>query len=269
MKKVCISLLAALLALALMGCTPSTIQSDDGPAVSNGYQQGGSTVVMRDGFTNIDIQWLSGSVTVELFDGADPELSETLSGGGTVENPMEWRVHESTLTIRQQSSLFSAGESKDLTVKLPRSLVLRELDVETSSAAISVALSSDFPLADVEIETLSGAVSLNGVTANDVSLSTNSGSVSGDVSAAELDMDTTSGLFTLTLNGLPAEVDGESISGCFDLTLSESAVPAAPLLLQFRTTSGALQCDVPYTLVPDDGQWEFHTTSGSVTIAAA
>lgn len=246
---------------------------DENPIVQpdNGYTLGSTDVVQLNGFRSIDIVWISGSVTVELYDGEGIELKETLADGGAVSVPMEWRVDEddSTLDIVSQPKLLSVSEEKHLTVKLPRSMVLHELDVETVSAAVSVDLTDEdtLTLNELDVTSVSGTVFVNAANAGEISLSTTSGAISGSVRTQNLEADSVSGSVELTLDVLPTELDMETSSGPVTLTLPAGDT-APSLFVEFRTTSGQFASDVPVTHMKD-APWELQTVNGSVTIALA
>ena len=280
MKKLIALLLVLGGLLALVACS-FTVRYEDGgdggkdenPVVQpdNGYTLGSTDVVQPTGFRSIDIVWISGSVTVELYDGEGIELKEALADGGAVSVPMEWRVDEddSTLDIVSQPKLLSVSEEKHLTVKLPRSMVLHELDVETVSAAVSVDLTDEdtLTLNELDVTSVSGTVFVNAANAGEISLSTTSGAISGSVRTQNLEADSVSGSVELTLDVLPTELDMETSSGPVTLTLPAGDT-APSLFVEFRTTSGQFVSDVPVTHMKD-APWELQTVSGSVTIALA
>lgn len=280
MKKLIALLLVLGGLLALVACS-FTVRYEDGgdggkdenPVVQpdNGYTLGSTDVVQLNGFRSIDIVWISGSVTVELYDGEGIELKEALADGGAVSVPMEWRVDEddSTLDIVSQPKLLSVSEEKHLTVKLPRSMVLHELDVETVSAAVSVDLTDEdtLTLNELDVTSVSGTVFVNAANAGEISLSTTSGAISGSVRTQNLEADSVSGSVELTLDVLPTELDMETSSGPVTLTLPAGDT-APSLFVEFRTTSGQFVSDVPVTHMKD-APWELQTVSGSVTIALA
>lgn len=280
MKKLIALLLVLGGLLALVACSFPVRYEDGGdggkdenPVVQpdNGYTLGSTDVVQLNGFRSIDIEWISGSVTVELYDGEGIELKEALADGGAVSVPMEWRVDEddSTLDIVSQPKLLSVSEEKHLTVKLPRSMVLHELDVETVSAAVSVDLTDEdtLTLNELDVTSVSGTVYVNAANAGEISLSTTSGAISGSVRTQNLEADSVSGSVELTLDVLPTELDMETSSGPVTLTLPAGDT-APSLFVEFRTTSGQFVSDVPVTHMKD-APWELQTVSGSVTIALA
>ena len=158
------------------------------------------------------------------------------------------------------------SEEKYLTIKLPRSMVLHELDIDTVSAAVSVDLTDEdtLTLDELDVTSVSGAVSVNAANAASISLSTTSGVISGSVRTQELEADSVSGGVDLTLDVLPTELDIETSSGPVTLTIpSGTAVSSLPV--ELRTTSGQFSSDIPVTHTKD-APWEFQTVSGDVTI---
>ena len=267
-----ILLLCALAVLAGCGHRQTDGTQTDGQTAytpDTGYTGGAATVTQLNGFRSIDIEWISGQVNVELYDGEGIELSETLADGGAVSVPMEWRVDEddSTLDVRSQPQLISATEEKILTVKLPRSLVLYELEIDTVSAGVSVDLTDEdtLTLNELDVTSVSGTVSVYAANAGEISLSTTSGDIGGSVRTQKLEADSVSGAIDLTLDILPAEVDAETSSGNIVMQLRDLSALPSPLPVEFKTTSGKLSGDVTFTPVKD-AAWEFQTVSGNVEL---
>ena len=267
-----ILLLCALAVLAGCGHRQTDGTQTDGQTAytpDTGYTVGAATVTQLNGFRSIDIEWISGQVNVELYDGEGIELSETLADGGAVSVPMEWRVDEddSTLDVRSQPQLISATEEKILTVKLPRSLVLYELEIDTVSAGVSVDLTDEdtLTLNELDVTSVSGTVSVYAANAGEISLSTTSGDIGGSVRTQKLEADSVSGAIDLTLDILPAEVDAETSSGNIVMQLRDLSALPSPLPVEFKTTSGKLSSDVTLTTV-QDAAWEFQTVSGNVEL---
>ena len=106
MKKGIALLLALVMTLVLAACTqtppPSRTDGEGTALPDEGYSAGNVDIVQLNGFRSINIDWTSGFVTVELYDGQGIELSETMMDGSDVALKMEWRVDEddSTLDIR-------------------------------------------------------------------------------------------------------------------------------------------------------------------------
>ena len=138
-------LLGALLALAACGypVKPENSGTPDAAVTTvkpdSGYTLGGADVVQLNGFRSIDIEWISGSVSVELYDGEGIEIKETLADDGAVSVPMEWRVNEddSTLDIRSQPQLpLMEVTSSSSSVRVSSSVR------STDTAALTVSISN-------------------------------------------------------------------------------------------------------------------------------
>ena len=275
MRKTLWSALALVMVLTLAGCgeqhrTDGSVTDSATYTPDAGYTLGNTDVVQLNGFRAIDIEWVSGQVNVELYDGEGIQLSETLADGSDVTLQMEWRVDEddSELEIRSQPQLMSSTEEKILTVKLPRSMVLYGLDIDAVSAGVSVDLTEEdtLTLQELDVSSVSGNVSVSAANAGEISLSTTSGAVSGSVRTGKLEADTVSGTVALTLEVLPTELEVETVSGGVALTLTEK--PGVPVDVVFRTVSGQLDSDVDST-AGADCVWELETTSGDAVIRIA
>ena len=94
MRKTLWSALALVMVLTLAGCGEQSHTDGSGTdsATDAGYNAGNGDVVQLNGFRAIDIEWVSGQVNVELYDGEGIQLSETLADGSAVTLQMEWRV---------------------------------------------------------------------------------------------------------------------------------------------------------------------------------
>lgn len=274
MRKTLWSALALVMVLTLAGCGEQSHTDGSGTdsatyTPDTGFTLGNTDVVQLNGFRAIDIEWVSGQVNVELYDGQGIELSETMMDGSDVALKMEWQVNEDkgTLDIRSQPQLMSATEEKRLVVSLPRSLVLHGLDIKTVSAGVSVDLTDEdtLSLSELDVTSVSGAISVYAANAGEISLSTTSGSISGSVRTQKLEADSVSGSIDLALDIMPAELEAETSSGSIVMQLCDLSTLPSPLPVEFKTTSGKLSSDVTFTTV-EDAAWEFQTVSGNVEL---
>ena len=274
MRKTLWSALALVMVLTLAGCGEQSHTDGSGTDSATytpdaGYTLGNTNVVQLNGFRAIDIEWVSGQVNVELYDGEGIQLSETLADGSAVTLQMEWRVGEddSELEIRSQPQLMSSTEEKILTVKLPRSMVLYGLDIDAVSAGVSVDLTDEdtLSLSELDVTSVSGAISVYAANAGEISLSTTSGSISGSVRTQKLEADSVSGSIDLALDIMPTELEAETSSGSIVMQLCDLSTLPSPLPVEFKTTSGKLSSDVTFTTV-EDAAWEFQTVSGNVEL---
>ena len=274
MRKTLWTALALVMVLTLAGCGEQSHTDGSGTDSATytpdaGYTLGNTDVVQLNGFRAIDIEWVSGQVNVELYDGQGIELSETMMDGSDVALKMEWQVNEDkgTLDIRSQPQLMSATEEKRLVVRLPRSLVLHGLDIKTVSAGVSVDLTDEdtLTLQELDVTSVSGEISVYAANAGEISLSTTSGSISGSVRTQKLEADSGSGSIDLALDIMPTELEAETSSGSIVMQLCDLSTLPSPLPVEFKTTSGKLSSDVTFTTVKD-AAWEFQTVSGNVEL---
>jgi hypothetical protein len=274
MRKTLWSALALAAILILAGCGEQNHTDGSGTDSATytpdaGYTLGNTNVVQLNGFRAIDIEWVSGQVNVELYDGEGIQLSETMMDGSDAALKMEWQVNEDkgTLDIRSQPQLMSATEEKRLVVRLPRSLVLHGLDIKTVSAGVSVDLTDEdtLTLQELDVTSVSGEISVYAANAGEISLSTTSGSINGSVRTQKLEADSVSGSIDLALDIMPTELEAETSSGSIVMQLCDLSTLPSPLPVEFKTTSGKLSSDVTFTTV-EDAAWEFKTVSGNVEL---
>ena len=270
MRKTLWSALALVMVLTLAGCGEQSHTDGSGTDSATytpdaGYTLGNTDVVQLNGFRAIDIEWVSGQVNVELYDGEGIQLSETMMDGSDAALKMEWQVNEDkgTLDIRSQPQLMSATEEKRLVVRLPRSLVLHGLDIKTVSAGVSVDLTDEdtLSLSELDVTSVSGEISVYAANAGEISLSTTSGSIR----TQKLEADSGSGSIDLALDIMPTELEAETSSGSIVMQLCDLSTLPSPLPVEFKTTSGKLSSDVTFTTV-EDAAWEFQTVSGNVEL---
>ncbi len=215
---------------------------------ASSYTMGGTE--LTETIREVDIDWVSGSVTVSYHDGDHVVISETSSGKLDEDSSLYYRVTGDTLEIEYaKSGVFTNFNfSKDLTVLLPRDEQLRELSFETVSADIAV---EDVYVSECEVECVSGQVELNLLgTLEEVSIDT----VSGNVSLMAHD----------GLRGL----DVNSVSGNVEVFLHSDASFA----VEFDSVSGDLDSDFAfkktgkrYVVGNGTSEYEIKTVSGDAT----
>lgn len=187
------------------------------------------------GVTKLEIEWISGSVSIEPADG---ELSFTEDGTGEDKYQMSWRIIGDTLYISDFSSsvksgLFLSLPSKQLTVYLP-SAMLEELEITTTSADVAL---SGIEARKLDVETVSGRVSGVVTRADEADIETVSGQI--DVAfgqCGKLDVSTNSGSVQAVCYAGLREADLESVSGKLDLTIPMGS----GCRLEWETVSGSL-----------------------------
>ncbi len=220
----------------------------------------------------IVIDWVSGSVTVEPYDGDTISVSEPEQ-----QNELDrlcWRLTGDTLTVRYCSPMnLNVSGSKDLVVKVPAELAenLRYLQIDTVSADVRV---SGVKAGELQMDTTSGNVDAEGVF-EIIDVDTVSGDLELAGAAKRVELDTTSGDYSMSLTETPDELSFDSVSG--DLTVMLPAKRGFEV--EHDTVSGDFKCDFalvwngdPYYEGTEQGkraELEFDTTSGDIWIMNA
>ena len=224
----------------------------------------------------IEVDWLSGSVTVQRADGDSIEFFEDYQGDEKYR--LRYSVENGTLHIQVcQSGTVLNIPKKALTLSLPDELY-QELKLSVGSAKLTI---SDVRADDLELDSISGDIELARVEASELKIDTTSGSVCGQsLTASELELDsvsgdaelegafdsvdanTTSGSVTLTSSSLPRKIDADTVTGDVTLTLPKDSA----FRYEFDTISGKLKSSLPDAVTGSGATVEIDTTSGDLTL---
>ena len=224
----------------------------------------------------IEVDWISGSVTVQRTDGDSIEFSEDYQGEEKYR--LRYSVENGTLYIQAcQSGTVLNIPKKALTLSLPDALY-QELKLSVGSAKLTL---SDVRADELELDSISGDIELARIEASELKIDTTSGSIRGQsLTVSELELDsvsgdaalegafdsvganTTSGSVTLTSSSLPREIDADTVSGDVTLTLPKDSA----FRYEFDTISGRLKSSLPDAVSGSDATVEIDTTSGSLTL---
>lgn len=221
--------------------------SDDFFAADDSYQVGNGSLSAQE-ITDLDLNWATGTVNLQVGEGEEIILSETASRDLEEKEQMRWKAENGKLTIRycRRDGLrwFSFGKKtveKDLTLTIPATLAekLEDVKVSTASGELSV---KDVKVNHLRVDMASGKVSLYRIVADSISVNSASGSLYGEALVTEdMDLDSASGKKTLvdcvvsgclridsasgncSFSGTLNELDYDSASGDLDLTLTAAA----------------------------------------------
>lgn len=214
----------------------------------------------------IEVDWISGSVTVRRAEGDSIEFSEDYQGEEKYR--LRYSVENGTLYIQVcQSGTVLNIPKKALTLSLPDALY-QELKLSVGSAKLTL---SDVRADDLELDSISGDIELARVEASELKIDTTSGSIRGQsLTVSELELDsvsgnaelegafdsvdanTTSGSVTLTSSSLPREIDADTVSGDVTLTLPKDSA----FRYEFDTISGRLKSSLPDAVSGSDATVE-------------
>ena len=221
------------------------------------------------------IDWLSGSVSVERWDGKDVIVREKAKEKLSEDECLRYKLSGGKLTILPCANEVRNLPEKQLTVLVPQSLVLEDLDVDSASASVRAL---GIEIRDkLTLSAASGSLSLEDCRCAVLSLNSASGSqsvlrtsVSGDVKA-----DAASGSFTAELLDCDA-LTVKSASGsqklseieCKALTLSAasgSIQSEALLCRSAKVDSASGSVRLSFDISPE--RVKVGTVSGSVTLS--
>ncbi|MBQ9748352.1 MAG: DUF4097 family beta strand repeat protein [Clostridia bacterium] len=240
MKKI-LSLLVSLGlgALSMTGCANTGISYQYEDAAR--YTRGGASLAQT--IEEIEIDWISGAVTVDYHDEATVIFSETSADELTEDTSLYYRVHGKTLEIRYMRSGATTESTlkKELTVFIPRGTGLRALSLNSVSAELTVGALS---LTHFEAESVSGTIDASLDEVSEISVQTVSGNAEVSFARADtLKAESVSGnILAKAYTEAPRRVDAETVSGSVTLRIPEKT----GFTLEYETVSGNLYCDFPF-----------------------
>ena len=203
---------------------------------------------------NLDIDWTSGKVNIEYHAGSGVSVSEIANRDTSEDEKLRWWMDGTTLRIKYakpQLTIFN-NLKKTLTVSLPEGIVLKNVDIDTTSADISVpSMTAD----EIKFDTTSGDVNAV-VTTKKLSASSTSGDLSirqdSDIKTARFS--STSGALAFTVPSAE-KISMESTSGDISVTVSGTVGD-----IYLDSTSGKVKPDLAGA-----DKAKFSSTSGDIT----
>ena len=153
--------------------------------------------------TELEIEWVSGTITIEPGDVAVIQATE--SSAGTIQSPMVCRQEKGKIIIdycEEARLKFQKDAKKDLTILVPRDMELASLEIEGASVNLTV---RDLAIGSAEVDTASGEISFVNCQIEDLECD----SASADIYAG--------------LSSVPREISVDAVSGDLELVLPEDA----------------------------------------------
>ncbi len=185
------------------------------------YSKGNAELSPEQTVSSLNIEWISGTVTVKLWDEDHVSVFEESSSPLSDEDQLRYRYVEGVLSIKYSPSRiyrFGNHPRKNLTLCLPRGTELDRITVDSISAEVHL---SELGATNAALSTVSGELFAENCHFGDLSAD----SVSGEIllyltnTPRDLDIDTVSGDTVLILPadtaGFAIEVD--TVSGDLDL----------------------------------------------------
>lgn len=256
MKKVLVfAVLAAISLSALCGLSGCSYSGSVTYADSDKYSVGNAEIT--DKIENLEIDWISGSVSLVSHSEDTLALSEKDADRLPEEMRVRWWVDGDTLHVKFAASgvgvrLFGSLH-KDLTLTVPETLAFENVTIRAASAEIDA---DRLTAGTLSVSTASGDINISGE-ANTVELNSASGNIqlTQKDKAGEVRIDTASGKIDADL-GAADRAYFESASG--KIKLKAASVDS----LAVKATSGAVLCELE--AVPSECR--LHAVSGEVTL---
>lgn len=259
----------------------------------SGKYQAGPGKLSGDQVNELDINWIDGSVKVQVYEGDTIQFYEKSPKKLKESEQLHYYNKSGRLIIQYQKSrrnLFSFGGSlkKELFVKIPEKTAerMRYVGVGTVSGDMYLSgihadrINLDCVSGDIEVEdctasnldmdSTSGNFTGRGLDVTEkLNTDTTSGSVKAEGSIAAVDSDTVSGDVEIESSVCPKKVDTDSTSGDVLLVIPENDG------FQYKkdSVSGKFKCDFEVTREDDRGKYKsggatfrFDSVSGDVSI---
>lgn len=230
----------------------------------------GDALLPADNIQQVEINWTSGSVRVEAYDGEKISIKET--GAENEEQKLRYLSRDGKLTIQYCKSRAFFGifknPEKELTLLVPAQMAedLKTFKIDSASTKINI---SDIASQEFEIETVSGDCKFTNIQTAVVNLDAVSADIEMSGSIGGLDIDITSGTCTIDNDVMPYEIDYDGVSGDFTMTMPEGS----GFNLKHDKVSGDFFCEFPtshesgrYIYGDGSANYNFDTVSGNVTL---
>jgi len=296
-KQFALALVLVLLCCGLTGCIRITglghgiVNNRVDYTYENAGEYTGGGTELAEPVRELDISWVSGTVTVEYHEGSTVKIEERCGKRLTDSTRLFYRYKDGRLQIKYaEAGLLQVNDlEKYLTVSLPQGMEPELLTLQTTSAdgkLMSIAarkvafdsVSGDLYIEggriqnELEAETTSGgmvAVLLDDLKKLDWETVSGSLEVVSEGTINKVSSGSTSGDMELALTAVPQELEWDAVSGDCKLYLPGDSSFTA----EFDSVSGVWKSDIPvtadgstYTAGSGTANLEFDTTSGDVTI---
>jgi hypothetical protein len=217
------------------------------------YQVGNADISASE-LSSLSIDWVSGSVKVDVYDGNVIQIREDGASDLSDRDKAHYYYHDGSLDVRyrESGSFFSFFRSlgrKNLEILIPRSLASN--------------------LSEISGDVVSADTTINGLSTKNFYLDTVSGNLTFNGSAERIDSDSVSGDCHITSSVTPQKIDMESVSGDISVSIPGNSEFEA----ENDSVSGDLTCSFAGTKKDDKfvcgsgiNRYDFDTVSGDVEI---
>lgn len=242
------------------------------PIASDGMTT--QTAAVADQIRNLEIEWVSGSITILPDENTNQiTLSET---GGDGKDPMVYSLSGNTLKIQycEDSIAFPSfginiSTSKDLVITVPTDWVCEELEIDAASANVKV---QDMTIRTADFDGASGTCDFLNCQVERLDVDGASGDITFTGTLESLDFDGASASCRVSVTNVPDMITMDGMSGDLVLTLPEEC----GFTVSIDALSSDFHSDFPTTIsdgnhVYGDGRCRisFSGMSGDLTIKKA
>lgn len=218
---------------------------DDDKGFDNAYTDSNSYSVPADGIDKIRVEWISGLVRVQPYEGTDIKLDEMSNVDISEEYALRYKIADGKLTVRfckkhtwygVDTSMLNINEiikPKELVVRVPRAMLESgELDIQLDGVSNDTYISSA-KLNGLNVNGISGSIAIENVSAKDMDLDTVSGLIDvSDCAADAIKVVSISG--EMTIGGIFGSARLNSTSGAVWFTDGSDGIKE----LEIGTVSG-------------------------------
>lgn len=190
-------------------------------SISGDLSYSGGSVASSD-ITDVEIEWVNGSITLQTGNTDSIEFQETLYSDNT--KPLVWKQSGGKLIIQfsEKDLHFGIFETnsvkKDLLITIPKTWVGDSVTINSVSAGMNV---SGLSCKELDLNNVSGTCSFEECQIKDLSMETVSGRISYSGTLTNLDCDSVSADCTIYADNSPASIDMDGVSADLILYLPE------------------------------------------------
>ena len=170
---------------------------DDDTGFNNAYTGSNSYSVPADGIDKIRVEWVSGLVRVQPYEGTDIKLDEMSNDNISEEYALRYKIADGKLTVRfckkhtwygVDAAMLNLDEiikPKELVVSVPRAMLESgEMDIQLDGVSNDAYISSA-RLGELDANSISGDIDIENITAKEIELDTVSGLINANDCAAD------------------------------------------------------------------------------------
>lgn len=225
---------------------------DDDTGFNNAYTGSNSYSVPADGIDKIRVEWVSGLVRVQPYEGTDIKLDEMSNVDISEDYALRYKIADGKLTVRfckkhtwygVDTSMLNINEiikPKELVISVPRAMLESgELDIQLDGVSNDTYISSA-KLNGLNVNGISGSIAIENVSAKDMDLDTVSGLIDvSDCAADAIKVVSISG--EMTIGGIFGSARLNSTSGAVWFTDGSDGIKE----LKIGTVSGDVTMQLP------------------------